>query len=292
MNMKSILSKLSEFICIIAAASILPISAGAQVQINTKKMKISDFTQKTTKVVLSDDPFFDAALKDEISARWRISPYEFCTAEEFEQIKKDDSYYFLIPVKGQFRNEEEPGILYLTLVKGGAKAEGGIGNMLEIITIPIASADSPSGREIVVLPAFIDILQNYTLTSMESDLNAYTGLVSYVTSLSKSKGKNIIFAIGDLEAQTDEDFCLNTFDEDMDYIDTDDADDYITNNTENVIVSYVVAPANPVPGSYCYKFLIEPATHQLYFYKKHKISKKTGAGFLQEDIKRIVLSRK
>ena len=66
----------------------------------------------------------------------------------------------------------------------------------------------------------------------------------------------------------------------------------ITNNTENVIVSYVVAPANPVPGSYCYKFLIEPATHQLYFYKKHKISKKTGAGFLQEDIKRIVLSRK
>ena len=65
----------------------LPVLAGAQAQINTKKVQIGDFTQKVTKIVLNGNPFYDASLKEEIAARWRISPYEFCTLDEFETVK-------------------------------------------------------------------------------------------------------------------------------------------------------------------------------------------------------------
>ena len=68
---------------IIIAASLMPMMAGAQAQINTKKVKISDFTQKITKVVLTGNDFYDLSLQDEVKARWRVSPYEFCTWEEF-----------------------------------------------------------------------------------------------------------------------------------------------------------------------------------------------------------------
>ena len=91
--------------------------AGAQAQINTKKVKIGDFTQKTTKVVLNGNPFMDGALKEEVSARWRVSPFEFCTLEEFDKIKTSEDYYFLPMVKGPFRKEAEPGIQFITLVK-------------------------------------------------------------------------------------------------------------------------------------------------------------------------------
>ena len=71
---------------ILLAATLLPIFASAQAQINTKKVKISDFTQKTTMVVLSGNMFYDTALEDEIVARWKASPYGFCSVEEFEQL--------------------------------------------------------------------------------------------------------------------------------------------------------------------------------------------------------------
>ena len=101
---------------------LLPILAWGQAQINTKKVKLGDFTQKVTKVVLSGNEFMDSALKDEVTARWRISPYEFCTLEEFSSMKTSGDYYFLIITNGQFKKDSSPTIQFLTLVKGGEGA--------------------------------------------------------------------------------------------------------------------------------------------------------------------------
>ena len=66
-----------------------------------------------------------------------------------------------------------------------------------------------------------------------------------------------------------------------------DADNIFINGTPDILVSYVAAPTDPQNGSYCYKMLIDSQTHELYYYRKHRISKKYGRGFLPEDIKRI-----
>ena len=161
---------------IIALAILLPVMAWGQAQIDTKKMKISDFTQKITKVVLSGNPLHDACLRGEVEAKWTVSPFEFCTLEEFEQLKSNANYYFLLTTKGQFKKESEPGLTFLTLVKGGADSANGIDQMLEIVTFPYASAEKPTGREMVFLPTFLDVIQNYALDSMERDIDAYTGL--------------------------------------------------------------------------------------------------------------------
>lgn len=290
-TMKHIRKIITTIILAVVASVMIPVTAGAQAQINTKKVKISDFTQKTTKVVMSGNAFLDNTMKDEISARWRISPYEFCSVQEFEELKSSEDYYFLIPTKGQFRKEEEPGLLFLTLVKGGRKAENGIDDMLEIVSIPLCSAESPSGRELVVLPAYLDIIQDYTLASMEKDINAYSGLMNFCLNLSKTKDMMIVFAESDLSDEVDEDFRYNLPGEDLEIMDEDDADDLILNQSADAIVSYVVAPANPQKGSYCYKLLIDTANHKLYYYRKHRISKAYGAGFLKEDIRRIAASR-
>ena len=104
---------------------ILSFSAFGQAQIDTKKVKIADFTQKITKVVLTGNMLHDAAMKREITARWHLSPYEFCTLSEFETLKTDSNYYFLLTASGQFKKEREPGLVFLTLVKGGAGAAKG-----------------------------------------------------------------------------------------------------------------------------------------------------------------------
>lgn len=277
---------MKRFLILIIAAT-LPLLAGAQAQINTKKVKISDFPQKITKVVLTGNDFYDLALRDEIASGWRLSAYEFCTLEEFDALKNSDDYYFLITADGKFKKEDDPGITFISLIKGGNGAEEGINKMLEIVSLPIASAENPSGREFAFMPAFIDIIQNYTEASMNKDYNGYMGLTSSTESFKKNPNLEILFAECDLASEADRAFTDINFDSDMAIVDEDAVEKKMAESTPGVIVSYVVAPDEPVNGSYCYKMLIHPESHELYYFRKHRISKKYGAGFLQEDILRI-----
>lgn len=276
---------------ILLAAVLLPIFASAQAQINTKKVKISDFTQKTTMVVLSGNIFYDSALEDEIVARWKASPYGFCSVQEFEQLKGSEEYYFLLSTKGQFKKETEPGLQFLTLVKGGNKAEEGIAEMLEVVSLPIASAEDPSGRETVFLPVFLDIIQEHALESMDNDISGYTGLSNYSLNLHKTGDMVIVFSEDDLSSEITDAFKELNFDDEMIIAEEEDADEYLTDDKQNAAISYVAVPTDAKPGSYCYKMLIDNQSHKLYYFKKHKITKKSGAGFLAEDINRIASYR-
>lgn len=272
---------------ILMTAALIPLIAGAQAQVNTKKIKIADFPQKVTKIVLTGNDFYDLALRDEIAAGWTLSPYEFCTVDEFNTLKHNDNYYFLITADGKFKKENEPGLTFITLVKGGKGASQGIDKMLEIVSIPIASAENPSGREFVFMPAFIDIIQDYTSAAMSKDINGYLGLGSNTESLMNAQNMEIVFAECDLAGDVDRAFRDLNFDSDMIVDDENSTDRIMESGRPETIVSYVVAPEDPMAGSYCYKMLIHPESHKLYYFRKHKISKKFGPGFLQEDIIRI-----
>ena len=276
----------------IMAAVLLPVLTWGQAQITTKKVKIGDFTQKTTKIVLSGNEFIDTVFKDEITARWRISPYEFCTLEEFNSLKHSEEYYFLIITNGQFKKDQSPTIQFLTLIKGGHGADKGINGMLEIVSLPVASAQFPSGREITYIPAFLDIIQEYTLDSMEKDTNAYGGLTNYTANIVRSEDHKVAFSKDDLAVSLeslDED--TESFGKDMMLMEEDEVDALMMNGAENTLVSYVVAPFEPQNGMYCYKMLIDTQSHKLYYYKRHKITDKDGPGFLKEDLKRIYYVR-
>ncbi len=278
-------------IIILFAAIMLPLLAGAQAQINTKKVKVGDFTEKVTKVVLNGNGFYDTVLQEEVTSRWRISPYEFCTLEEFETLKGNDQYYFLMMTRGQFRKETAPGLQFLTLVKGGEGSEKGIDGMLEVVSAPFASAEYPSGRELIFLPALLDIIQDHTLASMERDITAYGGLGNYSSNISKSGDMMIVFSENDLYHTVNEHIISKTFDGDMVLTDEEGADRYMLDNAAGTLVSYVVVPTEPVLGSYCYKMLIDAQTHKLYYFKRHKITKKAGAGFLPSDMDKITAPR-
>ena len=69
-------------------------------------------------------------------------------------------------------------------------------------------------------------------------------------------------------------------------------DKVFTDGTYNAVISYVVAPTEPVNGSVCYKLLIGADNHKLYWYKKHRISARSGRGFLTGDLRTINQLRK
>lgn len=281
---------LTIIILALIAMTIIPADLFGQAQIYTRKEKLKDITAKTVKVVMTGDEILDEALKQSVTSTWTMSPFEFCTQEEFNKIKSDSKFYFLIVVKGQQRKESEPGIDLLTMVKGGEGSDKSINDMLEVVTFPLRSAVDPSGREFVLLPAFLSIMQEHAQGLTSSEVKAYSTVGA--TDSKKLRMKQIYFYEEDFSPTLDEKV-VESMDEDIFVKDDEqEVDDIFTNGTFNAVVSYVVAPTEPVNGSVCYKMLIGADDHKLYWYKKHRISARQGAGFLDADLKAIKLLRK
>lgn len=279
-----------QILALAIAGLLLATDAFGQAQITTRREKLKDFTSKTTKVVLTGDEFLDEAVKESVAATWTVSPYEFCSNEEFQNLKGNADFYFLMVVKGQFRRESEPGIDMLTLVKGGEGADKSINDMFEVVSFPLRSTEDPSGREFVLLPAFLKIIQEHTTSLTDTEMKAYSNIGAKDSK--RLRIKRIFFWAEDFAPQVDEQ-TKRSLDEDiLIKEDEDEVDEIFSEGTFNTVVSYVVAPSEPVNGSICYKMLIGSDNHELYYFKKHKITAKSGKGFLSSDIKSIKLLRK
>ncbi len=272
--------KVAKIITIIAALT-MSISAFAQAQITTKKEKVSDFTIKTMKVALSGNEFIDQAIRESMNNTWSLSPFEFCTIDEFEKLKNNEEYYFMVPVKALYRKETAPGVMMLCLVKGKPEAKN-INDMVDVISMPICAADIPSGREAAMLPGILDIMQGYVSKSMQT---GFKGIGSYTKPLSKSR--KVVVCEDDLcEAITEKDKAKYAKKGVM-ITDEETADSLFMIGNAKTVVSYVVAPADPQKGSFCWNFLIDAKTHDLYYFRKHKITKPELSGFLKSDMGKI-----
>ena len=172
------------------AALTLTIAAFGQAQITTRKEKLSDFTTRTMKVVLSGNHFIDPVIREAVNNTWSLSAFEFCSLEDFNSLKNNEEYYFMLPVKVKYRPESKPGIMMLTIVKGRATAKT-VNDMVNVVSIPVAAADIPSGREAAMIPGLVDIMQGYIAKSLNGN---FSGLRTYVTPLGKSSGRRVVIA--------------------------------------------------------------------------------------------------
>lgn len=216
----------------------------------TRKYRLEDFPTKTTKVVIDGHGFLELALREEITSRWRISPYEFCSFEEYSSFRTNNDFYFL-------SLGEDEGVAFLILSKGGKEEEQN--NLLkpfEVVRIPIASIGDPSGKELMFMGAFIDILQVFVEDAMLSDNAAYSGLDWY--NGRRLDGKKV-------------------------YLEHEEADEHYLNEENEALVGICIAPTTISSGSKCYKMLISADTHELYFYKEMKYKGTKDTSFTESE---------
>lgn len=219
----------------IAALLLLPLLTFGQAKVYTRKAKLEDFTVKTTKVVSNGQALVEINLRDEVTSRWRLSSYEFCSVDDYDKFKNDNSYYFL-------RLISDGGLSFLALEKGGKEEDADrFKRPFEIVRIPIGATGMFLGADIIYMDAFIDIIQNFTEDAMGSDRSGYLGLE---TCNSRSlKGKSV---------------CL----------DEEKAAAAYAEQQPDTLVPVCFAPAPG--GEWCYKMLIDAETHELMYFNKVK----------------------
>ena len=273
-------------------AALLSLSLLAQGTVSTKKYRLSDFSDKQTMVVLGGNEFISSTLRQEVSSNWTASAFEFCTPEQFEARKTDPRYDFLLTVDTQFKGEETPSLSCLCLLKGGPEAAEGLSAMQEVISLPLSGADGGTGRELVYMGALARSIQEYVQAAMESERVAMSPESWFNEKYGKwGRMRKICLAREDLAPSVSDKELEKFLDEDFILADADEVDATYLQGDYNTLVSYVVAPAQPEKGSWCYKMLIEADTHSIYYLSRHKISDKKGVGFLPEDLKKLARKR-
>ena len=226
--------------------------AFGQGNLYTRKARLADFPTRTTKVVLSGGSLLELVLKESVISNWRVSHYEFCTSEEYDKLKSSNDYYFLTLASDE-------GIAFLILTKGGKSDESdNLKKPFEVIRVPVASIGEPSGRELVFMGAFIDIIQTFAEDAMGSDKIAYGGLDSYNSD--RLSGKQI-------------------------YVDTEKVDSLYLASPDKVLLGLVITPTEITFGTFCYKMLISADTHELLYYKKVKYRGPKDSEFTDGELK-------
>ena len=240
------------FLTLLFLAAALP--ASGQGKMYTRKMRLADFPTKTTKIVLEGNSFLELALREEIAVHWRISPYEFCDMEEYGKIRNSSSYYFLTLA-------QDEGLAYLILEKGGKPDEKDqLKKPFEVVRMPIASVDNPTGRELVFMGAFLDIIQRFTEEAMVSDKVAYAGLES--ANRIHLRGRTV-------------------------YLDPDAGDGAYLREEPDALLTITIAPEEPGPKTVCYKILISADTHELLSYERSRYKEPDDARFSDAEAKRF-----
>ena len=219
-----------------------------QANLYTKKMLLEDFSTRTTKIVLNGNSPLELAVKGEMASRWRLSPYEYCTVEEYNALAQDNSYYFL-------RLVSDDGTAFLQLSKGGREDDADRKKRpLEVVRIPISTDGMMTGDEAIYMGAFLDIIQYYTEQAMDSDRMGYSGLAGF--NLTGMQGKTV-------------------------YMDPERAAEAFQNEEEGAVVPVMIIPEN---GTTFYKMLIAADTNELLYYASGKLGKSRRAEFSKAEL--------
>ncbi len=234
-------------IALIVLLAVLPVIAWGQGRVYTKKARMEDFPNRTTKVVVSGESLLALTLREEIISRWRISPFEFCTPEEYATLKDNSNFYFINLVVDE-------GVAFLSLARGGQESSDMLHRPFEVVRIPFAADGASTGQEFSFLGAIIDVMQHFTEDAMSSDIIGYASLSSY--------------SEGNLKDKTV-------------YLSPVDADNAMTAGTPDAVCGLIVTPVTMTKKSMSYRMLISADTHELYYFDQQHF-KQAGDRYFSE----------
>lgn len=261
-------------------------------KVESRKIYYGNIMEKVTKVVLSgDNSMTDLIYRNAVQKGWYISPFEFCSYEEFDKIKCDTNYYFLMRIKSNTKKEKDEGMEFLTYVKGSEEANEGIEKMPEILSLPIFPEEDREGRIFTYFPAYINIFQSY-IDKVGRDV-IYPSVAGIVTErIDNPLITTIYFRKDDFAFPVTQDYLDKMFKGRAKLVSQEEIDRAIYEERPNTLVSLIVAHDRPVNKTNCYKMLISTDSYDLYYYRKHKISKRKQQGFLKRDLRNIALPYK
>lgn len=252
---------------------------------------IVKFLKSTTCVVLDDDIFntYNSKIEEAVKNHWKITPFKFITMTEFDQMKKDTAYSFLMRTRMVYdKDEKVVDYSFLSLVLGGKAKK--FAEMPDLCSFPLSYYNVDYDKYDYKLGAVVNFMQNHVkLTFDNPNLSSKNIIQYYNKNVTNIKGKTLYVIKEELAGE------VNTVENISKYykgnvkiVSAEDIQEAINKNDENVVFLHKVGPpADSDKKARCYKLVMGASDAKLYYFDFHMIKNKNVDGFLVSDFKNL-----
>ncbi|HNV81194.1 MAG: hypothetical protein WBI34_10020 [Tenuifilaceae bacterium] len=253
---------------------------------------IKSFLKTTTYVVLDDNPMSDynMKIKPAIENSWKITPYEFISSTQFEEMRSDINKSFLVKLQVKFSADKlEATYNFLCVVLGAAVKRHT--DLPDICSVPLGYASVPEDSYTYKLESLIRFAQNHIRMLDENPQLIKSNIFDYYNKNRKeTKTKELWLLEQDIEPNIrSQSEVRKLYPHPFKIVTKDDLEKAIAEKNENIVYLHKVGPEGTRLQARCYKILIGAGDDQFYYFNYHMINrnKKRGDGFLPKDFKKI-----
>lgn len=252
---------------------------------------IKAFLKTTTYVVMEENPTsaYNIEIKEAVEKAWKITPFAFISAKEFEAARQDINKSFLVLIQMKFDKDKVEAVYnFLSVAMGSAVKK--VTDMPDICSIPLSYNGVPEESYVYKLEGLIRFIQNHINLLNENPSLIKGNIFNYYNKNTKDvKGKELWVVEKDLEkttrplAEIRKNYKFN-----VKVVTPDDIQKAIQEKNGNVVYLHKVGPEGTRLQARCYKILLGAGDDQMYYFDYHTIEKKgDGDGFLSDDFKKL-----
>lgn len=246
--------------------------------------------QITTMVVLENDMFssYNIYVKDAMEQYWKLTPFEFISTAEFENLRKDPGYGFLVLTGTSF--ERDKGHVYynfLNFLLG--KDVKKIEEMPELCSFPLSYSESNEDEYVYKLELVVRFMQQHAeMIIKDPSVTALQYLTYYNRNTPELVNKTLLLEEDDLAED------VNTGEEIGELINhtfrivsREEIEAAISEKRPHTVILHKVGPENTSHTGRTYKVLIGCDDARIYYFNYHTINRRNPDGFLKSDFRRI-----
>jgi len=292
------MKRLIVSIILIATALLTFSQAKLKVPMGTKS-EVEKFYNTTTYVVLKSEFLSDynPAIKEAVTAHWKITPYKFIKASEFEKLRKDtDKSFLMINIVYFEGDKSNTKFDFLTLSLGGNYRT--VDDMPTLCAIPLCynsddaeeeDEDEEEEKYICKLGAMVKHCQTHVKICHEHpELTKETIMDYYLNNSPSLENKKLYIqkdeVAADIRSQSQ---FKAAYPFDFEFASSEQIANLVKGNDSKALITHIISPLSNSKLTFCVKIVIDTKDGMIYYYDAQKIKKNTDGYLTASDLKGI-----
>lgn len=248
------------------------------------------FRSSVTCVVLEENPFsfYNAEIKSAVEKYWKVTPLRFITEKEFNVMRTDPSFSFLVLTITNFSNDKSGSAYDFLNLLLGADVEN-LDELPEFCAIPLSFAGAPEEEYSYKLGLIVRFMQYHADMVIKNPTNAALRYLKfYNRNVPDIKNKTILVRPEDLAPEVNTDAKIRAhFPNRVRIVDEEEIMKAIEEKQKDVLIVHKVGPDGVKQTGTCMKMLLGTDDAIMYYYDSHLVDSRNANGLLISDFKRL-----
>lgn len=254
-----------------------------------KPEQIQKFLNTTTCIVYDANPMvsYNIYIKEAVEKYWKITPYKFIKASEYDALRKNPEFSFLTIDRVFFEKDKTKAQYEFLCISLGGKYRTP-NNMPQIAAIPLSYFGVDEDSYVYKIPTLVQFLQNHiNLVKENPSLKSFNIRKHYNSNIPVTHNKSLYLIKDELSKSVNTTQKIKAiYPYDIVFINRDDLETKILNG-EDILFLHKVGPEGTKRKARCWIVIIGAKDAQLYYFNYHMIDSKHPDGMLSTDFKKL-----